>query len=110
MSSVDRPAPPKTRRFRDVLLSAFVDEVQAFLRRVHGADVVWGRAVEVDFTAAGTATLVVHGLSRRPTGYSVVRRDANFTVFDAVPPDGTDDPRQLWLQASAPGTATLWIF
>lgn len=100
-----KPVFPQLRRFKDKVLDLALSEIRTFLRGVEAQDVLWGEYIEVEFDGANPVA-INHGLDHVPRGYVVVRKSANFDVYDAAP---VDDGR-LHLTASAAGFARIYVF
>jgi len=91
----------------DDVLNRVQDRIKVFADVVASIPLLEGRLLTVTLTA-GAFTPVSHGLGRRPTGYFVVRRNANAVLWDRA--DATDANAFLYLQPSATVTVTLWVF
>lgn len=91
----------------DDVLNRVQDRIKVFADVVASIPLLEGRLLTVTLTA-GAFTPVSHGLGRRPTGYFVVRRNANAVLWDRA--DATDANAFLYLQTSATVTVTLWVF
>lgn len=91
----------------DDVLNRVQDRIKVFADVVASIPLLEGRLLTVTL-AAGAFTPVSHGLGRRPTGYFVVRRNANAVLWDRA--DATDANAFLYLQPSATVTVTLWVF
>jgi hypothetical protein len=97
------------RRLTDKAADQSSREHRALIRALYDSPLLAGRLVEVDFDASATSYAVQHGLGRRPQGYIVTKANAAMIVYDGEV--GTGDRKEVvWLQSSASGTATLWIF
>mgnify|MGYP000376048240 FL=1 len=91
----------------DDVLNRVQDRIKVFADVVASIPLLEGRLLTVTL-AAGAFTPVSHGLGRRPTGYLVVRRNANAVLWDQA--DAADANAFLYLQPSATVTVTLWVF
>lgn len=100
---MNRPSLPPLRRIADKVISHVIDELRSLLSTIVNERILWGNLVTITFTAGATPVEIKHNLNRQPTGYIVVRRSANITVYDAA-------GAGLWVQASAAGSATLYVF
>ncbi len=104
-----RPLVPGWRQI-DGAAGEMFTEIRRFLNEAAGRDHLWGNSVRVTFPAALTPVPVPTGLGGPAQGYRIDRRDGDFQVFDADPATPTTDRGIHWLQASAPGTATIYFF
>lgn len=91
----------------DDALNRVQDRIKQVTDALVANQLLEGRLVTVTL-AAGAFTPVSHGLGRRPTGYLVVRRNANAAIWDQG--DTPDSNAFLYLQTSATVTVTLWVF
>lgn len=91
----------------DEALNRVQDRIKQVTDALVANQLLEGRLLTVTLTA-GAFTRVSHGLGRPPTGYIVVRRNANAVIWDQ--PNGTDSGAFLQLQPSATVTVTLWVF
>lgn len=91
----------------DEALNRVQDRIKQVTDALVANQLLEGRLLTVTLTA-GAFTRVSHGLGRPPTGYLVVRRNANAVIWDQ--PNGTDSGAFLQLQPSATVTVTLWVF
>jgi len=91
----------------DEALNRVQDRIKQVTDALVANQLLEGRLLTVTLTA-GAFTRVSHGLGRPPTGYVIVRRNANAVIWDQ--PNGTDSGAFLQLQPSATVTVTLWVF
>lgn len=91
----------------DETLNRVQDRIKVVTDALVANQLLEGRLLTVTLTA-GAFTRVSHGLGRPPTGYVIVRRNANAVIWDQ--PNGTDSGAFLQLQPSATVTVTLWVF
>ena len=91
----------------DDALNRVQDRIKQVTDALVANQLLEGRLLTVTLTA-GAFTPVSHGLGRRPTGYIVVRRNANAVLWDRA--DAADANAFLYLQPSATVTVTLWVF
>lgn len=91
----------------DDALNRVQDRIKQVTDALVANQLLEGRLLTVTL-AAGAFTPVSHGLGRRPTGYLVVRRNANAVLWDQD--DAADANAFLYLQPSATVTVTLWVF
>lgn len=91
----------------DEALNRVQDRIKQVTDALVANQLLEGRLLTVTLTA-GAFTRVAHGLGRPPTGYIIVRRNANAVIWDQ--PNGTDSGAFLQLQPSATVTVTLWVF
>lgn len=91
----------------DDALNRVQDRIKQVTDALVANQLLEGRLLTVTLTA-GAFTPVSHGLGRRPTGYFVVRRNANAVLWDRA--DAADANAFLYLQPSATVTVTLWVF
>ena len=108
-----KPAIPPWRQVQDHATSNALTDIRRFLADALERSENYGVHVEVTFAAADTPTRVDTGLGGAPKGYKVVRASAAMHVFDATPTTPLDPVRDrgvTWLQASAPGTVTLYFY
>lgn len=91
----------------DQLLSRLQDNIVAALLPLEGSPLY--RVVVVRDVAIGTSsTEIAHGLGYMPTGYIVVKRSANATVYDGA---AHSTPSMfINLTASSAVTVTLLVF
>lgn len=108
-TTAPRPQVPPWRQIPGPVGTA-IKGVLDYLHKVNDQSHLWGNHVEVTFGAPDTPTRVDTGLGAAAQGYKVVRTDANLTVRDATAPAPSQDRGIIWLQASAAGTATLYIY
>lgn len=85
-------------------------DIRKFLSDVVDKDHNWGNLVDVEFTAATTATRIATGLGGPCKGYRVEKSNADVRVFDATPPTPVPERGVIWLQASAPARVTLYVY
>jgi len=91
---------------RDV--QALIDELQQIVSGgLEFSKNLRGQFVEVRFIGANNEVQVRHGLTRKPTGYLVVRRSADFRVIDGFSQNTTE---LLKLRATQAGTCTIFVF
>jgi hypothetical protein len=83
------------------------DQLAQAIRDLQAQRMIDGNIVANVAVAAGSRTVVRHGLERRLTGYVVIRRSADVRVWDE---SATDERLELWLQSSGTATLTLWVF
>ena len=68
-----------------------------------------GRQIDGVAITGGARKRVAHGLGRPVRGWFVVRNNADATVYDEQ--DSNNFPgRELWLQASATTTVSIWVY
>ena len=91
----------------DEALNRVQDRIKVVTDALVANQLLEGRLLTVTLTA-GAFTRVSHGLGRPPTGYVIVRRNANAVIWDQ--PNGSDAGAFLYLQPSATVTITLWVF
>lgn len=91
----------------DEALNRVQDRIKQVTDALVANQLLEGRLLTVTLTA-GAFTHVSHGLGRPPTGYVIVRRNANAVIWDQ--PNGSDAGAFLYLQPSATVTVTLWVF
>lgn len=65
------------------------------------------KLVSLTFSSANVDTSVAHGLGRVPSGYIIIGLSADLTVYDGI---GTNTTTNLFLRASATGTARLLVY
>lgn len=104
-----RPKVPLWRQI-DGAVGTALTEIRGFLADAVTRPHLWGNHVQVTFTAASTATRVQTGLGTVAKGYKIVKSNANLTVWDATSATPSNDRGVIWLQASAPGTVTLYCY
>jgi len=87
--------------------SRAIDEVRELANTLAAVELLDGRLLEDQALGNGTTTKLNHGMGRALRGYLIVRQDTAGTVHEV---SGADATRQLWLQASAAMTVSLWVF
>lgn len=100
---------PRDMRVKDPVTDQVLREHRAAVVSLGSLPFVKTNTVTVVFTAGATPVVVKHGLPGRVTGYMVVRASAALTVYDSAP-IGADHVEDLWIQASAAGTVTLFVY
>lgn len=104
-TSVDRFTDPnESFRFCSQLFDQIVRLINGGLGLVDNFD---GKMHTLTFSSANTDTALVHGLGRVPSGYLVVRRSANMTVYDGA---NAWTPANAYLRASSAGSITVFVF
>lgn len=99
-----QPDLPSVRTWATIILRELVQVINGKLDLKTN---VRANIKEVTFTGASTTVSVLHQLGRVPEGYLVVGKSAAIHVFDGSKAN-TDE--LLYVQASAAGSAKLWIF
>lgn len=86
-------------------------QVRTTLSGILNQDHLWGVSVQVTFAAANTSVAVKTTLTGNVKGYRVERSSVAMNVFDGAPPDGiTTTKGVIYLQSSAAGTATVYVY
>ncbi len=88
----------------------FLTDIRNTLQDTLARDHLWGNHVDVEFTAAATAVMVRTGLGGPAKGYKIVRSNADIRVWDASPPEPSEERGVLWLQASGAGKVTIYVY
>lgn len=98
------------RTLADPPAGLFLREVRAFLQALLGADHLWGNRVSITWAASGTQA-VAHGLGKRPTGYVVEGKTAQFHVYDgAIPANPLPETTHVYLASTGAMTARVRFF
>lgn len=89
-------------------LTIFLSQVKNILNNGILPQDNWdGQIVEITFSSANTDTLASTRLRRIPTGYIVLSRSVDLTVYDGAQASSVGN---IFLRASAAGTARILIF
>lgn len=103
--SVDRSDDPAQQvKFTSLVLEEVANLLNNGLTFTDNFD---AKFLSVTFSAAATNQAIAHGLGRAPSGYVILRKSANVSVWD-----GTNNfsATYLYLAADAAGTITVMVY
>jgi hypothetical protein len=101
---------PVSRQHADPAAKRFDEDLLEAVRQSQSSGISAGVRALVTFVAAGVSVPVFHGLQGKSHNYIVVGTDTPMSVSDGVDSTGRRNNGTLWLQSTAPGTATVLVF
>lgn len=90
-----------------MMYSFFKDLLRVVNGNLNFVENIQGQYVSITFTNTSDDFPLLHNLGHTATGYLVVKRSTNMSIYDGV---SAWDSTRVFLKSSAKGTALVFIF